>query len=263
MIAVRTPPEIDRIRASCQIVYLVQQVLGRVIEPGISTLELDRLAEKTIREQGAVPAFKGYGGFPASICASINAEAVHGFPREAPLQDGDVLSIDVGVELDGYFGDGAFTLAIGTITDQARHLLDTTRAALADAIQATRAGGRLSDISHAIESRARAGRLSVIREYGGHGIGRSLHEEPHIPNYGEPGRGPILKAGYIFAVEPILSLGGPEVEVEDDGWTTLTVDRTPAAHFEHTIAITDEGADILTLPSDRQAAPQAWPDGST
>ena len=248
MIAVRNPSEIARIRASCQIVWEVQQALLKTVQPGVSTLELDELAESTIRERGAIPAFKGYRGFPASICASINAEAVHGFPRPAPLAAGDLVSIDVGVELDGYFGDGAFTLGVGAISGTSQSMLDTTRAALREAIAAAQPRGRLSDISHAVQSRAESGGLSVVREYGGHGIGRALHEDPHIPNHGRPGRGIVLKPGYVMAIEPILSMGDPDIEVAENGWTVLTRDRSRVAHFEHTIAITENGPVILTLP---------------
>ena len=189
MVAIRTPEEIEKIRASCRIVFLVQQALVAAARPGVSTLELDRLAEETIRDHGASPAFKGYHGFPASICASVNAEAVHGFPRSEALHPGDILSVDVGVEQDGYFGDGAFTLGVGAITCAEQYLLDTTRAALDDGISKARAYGRLSDISHAIQARAEANGMSVVREFGGHGIGQALHEAPHIPNYGSRGGG--------------------------------------------------------------------------
>ena len=263
MTAVRKPSEIARIRASSQIVWEVQQALQKAVQPGVSTLELDALAESTIRERGAIPAFKGYRGFPATICASINAEAVHGFPRPAPLAAGDVVSIDVGVELAGYFGDGAFTLGVGVISPAHQDMLDTTCAALRDAIAAARPQGRLSDISHAIQSRAESGGLSVIQEYGGHGIGRSLHEDPHIPNHGLPGRGIVLKPGYVLAIEPILSLGDPDIEVADDGWTVKTRDRSPVAHFEHTISITEDGPQILTLPEGEGSTDPGSPRPST
>ncbi|MFH1568023.1 MAG: type I methionyl aminopeptidase [Gemmatimonadota bacterium] len=261
MIPVHSRSDIDRVRAACLIVYQAQQALREAIGPGVTTLELDALAEGTIRAAGAIPAFKGFGGFPATICASVNAEAIHGFPRREPLRPGDVLSVDVGVELDGFFGDAAFTVAVGEVPAAVEGLLVTTAAALDDAIAAARPGGRLSDISHAVESRALAGGLSVVREYGGHGIGRALHGEPHIPNHGRPGRGPVLRPGFVLAIEPILSLGQPEVEVADDGWTVLTVDRSPVAHFEHTIAITEAGPEILTLPAGMPlaSAPPARP----
>ena len=248
-IARRSSAEIERIRASCQIVVEVRQALEAAIAPGITTLELDALAEKTIRSRNARPAFKGYHGFPASICASIDAETVHGFPGRTRLREGSIISIDVGVELDGYFGDAAFTLGIGQIRPELQHLLATTRACLEAGIQQARAGNRVSDISHAIQTGAEAAGLAVIREFGGHGIGRALHEEPHIPNHGPPGRGSRLHAGNVLAIEPILSLGSPELVVADDQWTTLTRDRRPSAHSEHTVAITENGPQVLTRPA--------------
>ena len=245
----RTQGEIDRIAAACSIVHRVQMALEAAVTPGVTTLTLDELAEATIRDHGGEPAFKGYHDFPASICASLNDEAVHGFPRPTPLRDGDLLCVDVGVKLDGWFGDGAFTIPVGAVDASIQGLLETTRSALAAGVEAARAGNRLSDISHAVESAAVDRGASVIRAYGGHGIGRQLHEEPHIPNYGRPGRGPRLKPGHVFAIEPILSLGQPEVVVDEDGWTTRTKDGSPAAHFEHTVAVTDQGPSRLTLPT--------------
>lgn len=254
MISVRTSREIELIRASCQVVSRVQEALEKAIAPGVTTLELDRLAEEIIRDCGGVPAFKGYCGFPASICASVNEQAVHGFPNShTPLEEGDILSIDVGVLMSGYCGDGAFTAAVGQISPKLQRFLDTTLGALHDGIERARVPGRVSDISNAVQLRAESEGLSVIREYGGHGVGRSLHEDPHVPNYGAPGKGPRLRRGYVLAVEPILSMGGPDVDVADDGWTTTTRDRAPVAHFEHTIAITEDGPDILTKrEQDRQ-----------
>ena len=248
MIRCKKTSEIERITASSQIVFAVQQKLEALIAPGVSTLELDQIAEAEIRALGAVPAFKGYHGFPYSICASVNASIVHGFPDETPLQEGDIVSIDVGAYLDGYYGDGAFTIGIGTISAEAQRLIDGTLACLELGIAQAIPGGRLSDISHAIQHHADDQGLAIIREYGGHGIGRSLHESPHINNYGAPGKGPKLKPGHIFCIEPILCLGNPEVDHLDDGWTTLTRDRSLAAHSEHTIAITEDGPQILTLP---------------
>ena len=241
--------EIEHITASSQVVFAVQQKLEALIAPGISTLELDEIAESEIRAMGAVPAFKGYHGFPFSICASVNASIVHGFPDETPLQEGDIACIDIGALLDGYYGDGAFTIGIGTISAEAQHLIDGTLACLELGIAQAVPDGRLSDISHAIQSHADEQGLAIIREYGGHGIGRSLHESPHINNYGPPGKGPKLKPGHVFCIEPILCLGNPEVEHLDDGWTTLTRDRSLAAHSEHTIVITENGPQILTLPN--------------
>ena len=248
MVHCKKTSEIEQITASSQIVFAVQQKLEALIAPGISTLELDEIAEAEIRAMGAVPAFKGYHGFPFSICASVNASIVHGFPDETPLQEGDIACIDIGALLDGYYGDGAFTIGVGTISAEAQHLIDGTLACLELGIAQAVPDGRLSDISHAIQRHADAQGLAIIREYGGHGIGRSLHESPHINNYGPPGKGPQLKPGHVFCIEPILCLGNPEVEHLDDGWTTLTRDRSLAAHSEHTIAITEDGPQILTLP---------------
>ena len=248
MIRRKKSSEIERIAASCRIVFAVQQKLEALIEPGISTLELDQIAEAEIHSLGAIPAFKGYHGFPYSICASVNASIVHGFPNEIPLREGDIVSIDVGARLDNYYGDGAFTVGVGSISAEAQQLIDGTLACLEFGIDQARSDRRLSDISHAIESHAEARSLTIIREYGGHGIGRDLHEAPHINNYGPPGKGPKLKPGHVFCIEPILCLGNPEIDHLDDGWTTLTRDRSLAAHSEHTIAITEEGPQILTLP---------------
>lgn len=240
--------EIEHIAASCQIVFAVQQKLEALIAPGVSTLELDQVAEAEIRSLGAVPAFKGYHGFPYSICASVNAAIVHGFPDKTPLQEGDIVSIDVGACLDGYYGDGAFTVAIGAISAQAQHLIKGTLECLAQGIDRARPGGRLSDISHAIECHAESQGLAVVREYGGHGIGRELHESPYIENYGSPGKGPRLKPGHVLCIEPILCLGNPEINHLDD-WTPFTSDHSLAAHAEHTVAIAEDGPRILTLPA--------------
>lgn len=254
MTILRNSAEIECIRASCRIVGQVQRLLEAAVVPGVSTAQLDALAESAIRDCGAAPAFKGYHGFPASICASVNDQAVHGFPDDRPLVEGDIVSVDVGVQLEGYFGDGAFTMGVGEIGPERARLLMNTRAALQDGIDAARLGGRLSDISHAVQRRAESSGLSVVRDFGGHGIGKALHEDPHIPNHGRPGKGPRLEAGFVFCIEPILSMGKPEVFVADDGWTTMTSDRSPVAHFEHTVALTEEGPQVLTLETDQPAA---------
>ena len=211
MIRRKKTSEIERISASCQIVFAIQQKLEALIAPGISPLELDQISEAEIRALGAVPAFKGYHGFPHSICASVNASVVHGFPDDTPLKEGDIISIDVGARLDGYYGDGAFTVGVGAISAEAQRLIAGTLACLDLGITQARPDARLSDISHAIQSHADAQGLGIIREYGGHGIGRSLHESPHINNYGPPGKGPRLKPGHVFCIEPILCLGDAEV----------------------------------------------------
>lgn len=248
MIHRKKSSEIEHIAASCQIVFAVQQKLEALIAPGVSTLELDQVAEAEIRSLGGVPAFKGYHGFPYSICASVNAAIVHGFPDKTPLQEGDIVSIDVGACLDGYYGDGAFTVAVGAISARAQHLIKSTLECLAQGIDRARPGGRLSDISHAIQCHAESQGLAVVREYGGHGIGRELHESPYIENYGSPGKGPRLKLGHVFCIEPILCLGNPQINHLDD-WTIFTSDRSLAAHAEHTVAIAEDGPRILTLPA--------------
>ena len=244
-----SPAEIERIRASCQVVYLVQQTIEAALEPGITTLELDAIATRTIRSHGAIAAFKGYQGFPASICTSVNAETVHGLPGKNRLRRGDIISVDVGVLLKGYYGDGAFTIGIKPIDSQLRHLLATTRTCLQLGIDQARAGNRVSDISHAIQAHAEGNGFTVIREFGGHGIGRSLHEEPSILNHGPPGKGPRLLPGFVLAIEPILTTGNPYLVTAADGWTTVTRSRAASAHFEHTVAITSADPDVLTLPS--------------
>ena len=249
MIRRKNPQEIARIRASCQIVHLVQQLLIAHLRPGVIPHELDALAEQFIREQGGLPAFKGYRGYPATICASVNEQVVHGIPNGIPLRAGDSISIDVGVRLEGYYGDGAFTMGVGQVNDQTSRLIDVTWRCLELGIDQAREGNRLSDISCAIQTHAELQGLSVVRQFGGHGIGRALHEAPHIDNYGPPGQGPCLHAGFVFAIEPILTLGDPELETSKDGWTVTIRDRRPSAHCEHTIVITPEGPEILTLPA--------------
>lgn len=251
----KTPDEIEQIRASSQVVYHVQSAVSERIRPGTTTRELDALAEQVIRDHGAAPAFKGYRGFPASICASVNEEVVHGIPGGRALREGDIISVDVGVWLDGFYGDGAFTVGVGPVNGRCQHLIEATRGCLERAIDQARPGRRLSDISHAIEAYAHTQHVAVVRQFGGHGIGRALHEEPHINNYGAPGRGMRLVPGLVFAIEPILCLGTAEIEVRDDGWTTVTQDGGPAAHWEHTVAITADGPQILTLPAAAQTVP--------
>ena len=256
MIAQRSPDEIERIRACGRIVALVQQAIARVAIPGTTTLELDALAEETIRARQAFPAFKGYHGFPATICASINAQTVHGIPGPTRLRQGDILTVDVGVQLDGFYGDGAFTMGIGGIGEKLQHLLDTTRVCLDLGIEQARPGNRVSDISHAIQTGAETRGVTVVRQFGGHGIGRSLHEDPHVHNFGPPGKGPRLRAGNVLAIEPILCTGDPKMVIAPNEWTASTRDGSPSAHFEHTVAITPTGPDVLTA-----AAPSAPPAG--
>jgi len=229
---------------------LVGEVLTELtarVKPGVTTAELDELAEVRIRKAGATPAFKGYHGYPATICASINEEVIHGIPSgRRVLNEGDVISIDVGASLDGYFGDSAVTLAVGKVSESAATLLRVTEESLFKAIERVRPGGRISDIGHAVQAHVEAYGFSVVREFVGHGIGQRMHEEPQVPNYGEPGRGPRLTEGMVLAIEPMVNAGKPAVKVLGDGWTAVTRDRSLSAHFEHTVAVTANGPWILT-----------------
>ncbi len=224
----------------------VLALIGERAQPGVTTAELDTLADEFIRAQSGQPTFKGYRGYPASICASANDLVVHGIPGVYALQDGDVLSVDVGVTLEGFVADSAYTFPIGEITPEAERLLEACQAALAAGIAQCRAGNRLSDISHAIQAVTEEHGFSVVRSLVGHGVGRSMHEEPQIPNYGEPGRGPRLSPGMTFAIEPMITAGSPEVVLHDDEWSISTADGSLAAHFEHTVAITEAEPRILT-----------------
>jgi methionyl aminopeptidase len=242
----KTPEEIEAIARAGQVLARCHEMLRRKARPGVTTAELDVAAEKYIRSQGGEPAFKGYRGFPGSICASPNSMVVHGIPSSYRLARGDVLSIDIGVVLDGWVADAAITHPIGNVTPVAKRLLSTTRAALFEAIQQCRAGGRLGDISHAVQRRVEADGFGVIRSLVGHGIGRDMHEDPQIPNFGEPGTGPELAEGMVFAIEPMVNAGDPGVRMGSDNWAVYSQDGSLAAHFEHTVAITAEGPRILT-----------------
>ncbi len=233
-------------RKAGRMVAEVLQLLRERIRPGVTTLELNRLAEDRCKKWKARPAFKGYGGFPFTICASPNDRVVHGFPNQQPLQEGDIISIDFGLVTDGFYGDSAVTIPVGEINKTTQRLLDVTKESLELGIAAAQPGGRLSDISHAVQSRVERDHFSVVREFVGHGIGRQLHEDPQIPNYGPPARGPILKVGMTMAIEPMVNIGLPAVKVLQDGWTAVTIDGCYSAHFEHTIAITENGPEILT-----------------
>lgn len=248
MITLKTPPEIERMRRACRLVADVLRFLEERIEPGVSTAELDRWAEAFIRRHpGAEPAFKGLYGFPATLCTSINEEVVHGIPsEERRLREGDIISIDVGVKLDGYFGDGARTFAVGQVAPEAEHLLATTRNALARGIEAARPGNQIGDISAAIQETAEAEGYSIVHELVGHGIGTRPHEEPQVPNYGRRGQGLRLRPGLVLAIEPMFNVGTGEIKTLDDHWTIVTADGRLSAHFEHTVAITDDGPMILT-----------------
>lgn len=246
MIVLKSPAELEKMRAAGRIVAETLALLESRIAPGVTTAELDSLAEAACRRQGAKPAFKGYGGFPYAICSSPNDRVVHGFPDNRPLQEGDILSIDFGVLYKGYYGDSAITVAVGTLDDETRRLVDATRESLARAIEKSVPDGRLSDVSHAVQSWVEPRGFSVVREFVGHGIGRNLHEAPQIPNYGQAGQGPRLKPGMTLAIEPMINAGAPGVKILEDGWTAVTQDGRRSAHFEHTVAITDNGPEILT-----------------
>jgi methionyl aminopeptidase len=250
MIIAKSRKELDKMRASGRLVGLVLQELRRMVEPGITTLEVDQAAERMIRDAGALPTFKGYHGFPYSICASVNEQVVHGFPSRYTLQDGDIFSIDVGVTLAGYVGDTATTVPVGSVSEEILKLIQVTEQCLARAIEQCRAGQHLGDIGWAVQEHAEAHGYSIVRDYVGHGIGRKMHEDPQIPNYGKPGHGPKIRTGYVFAVEPMVNLGTFHTKVLADGWTVVTLDGRPSAHVEHTIAITENGPEVFTMVSE-------------
>jgi methionyl aminopeptidase len=222
------------------------QMMRKVVKPGVTTNELNELAEQFCRDNQAVPAFKGYGGFPYAICSSPNEAIVHGFANDKPLREGDILSIDFGVLYDGFFGDAAITLALGKVSPEKQRLMEVTEASLYAGLEKIRPGVHLSDISAAVQQVAEGAGFSVVREFVGHGIGRELHEDPQIPNYGKPGNGPILKKGMVLAIEPMINAGSRHVKILKDGWTAVTKDGRPSAHFEHTVAVTEDGYEILT-----------------
>jgi methionyl aminopeptidase len=246
----KSKDDLECMRRAGQIVAEVLHRLQAEVKPGVTTLDLDRIAEEMTLKRGAVPAFKGYrvGArvFPASLCVSINEEVVHGIPASRALKEGDIVGLDFGVVIEGYYGDAAVTVPVGKISSQAQHLLDATRESLWQGIRTIKVGSRLGDLSHAIQRYAESAGLSVVREFVGHGIGRRLHEEPQVPNFGEPGRGRLLREGMVLAIEPMLNLGEPGVLVKDDGWTAVTRDGSLSAHFEHSVAITAEGPVVLT-----------------
>ena len=247
MIVCRSAAELERMRAAGRLVGEVLTALTPRVAPGVTTAELDEIAEKMITDAGAIPAFKGYHGYPATICASINEEVIHGIPSgQRVLREGDILSIDVGASLEGYFGDSAITLPVGQVSEEAARLLTVTEEALYKAIDVAKPGGRVSDIGHAVQKHVEAYGFSVVRVFVGHGIGQRMHEEPQVPNYGEAGRGPRLAEGMVLAIEPMVNAGKPAVKVLSDGWTAVTRDKSLSAHFEHTVAITASGAWILT-----------------
>lgn len=248
-IPLRTRDEIERIREACLVVHAVLDELALAAVPGTATAELDRIASARARERGAAPAFLGYQGYPASVCVSVNDEVVHGIPSSRRvLAEGDVVGLDFGVVLGGWYGDAARTVAVGRIPDEASRLLDAARAALGAAVRAARPGGRVGDVGEAVQALVERRGFSVVREFVGHGIGRRLHEPPQVPNFGQAGTGAELLPGTVLALEPMVNAGGPEVELLDDRWTAVTADGSLSAHFEHTVAVTENGPEILTLP---------------
>ncbi|MGM9927142.1 MAG: type I methionyl aminopeptidase [Bacillus sp. (in: firmicutes)] len=246
MIICKTPREIDIMRQAGKIVALTHQELKKHIVPGVTTKELDTIAESFIRKHDAIPSFKGYNGFRGSICASVNNELVHGIPGERVLKDGDIISIDIGAKYQGYHGDSAWTYAVGDIDEETQRLLDVTEESLYRGLEEAKPGVRLSNISHAIQTYVEANNFSIVREYVGHGVGQDLHEDPQIPHYGPPNKGPRLKTGMVLAVEPMVNAGSRYVKTLEDDWTVVTQDGKMCAHFEHTIAITESGFEILT-----------------
>ena len=247
MIILKSPQEIAKIRAAGRIVAGAIEELKTRVRPGIKTKELDRIAEEFIQKRGGIPAFKGYRGYPNTLCISVNDEIIHGIPSDRVLEEGDIAGIDLGVLLDGYYGDAAVTLPAGSISSQAKRLMETTEAALYRAIDAAVIGNRVSDIAYTIQSYVEGAGYSVVREFVGHGIGRSLHEDPPVPNFGEPGQGPQLREGMVLAIEPMVNAGGKDLFVRENGWTAVTKDRSLSAHFEHTVAVTRNGPLILTV----------------
>jgi methionyl aminopeptidase len=253
VIIAKSKKELEKMRAAGRLAALVLQELRRMIVPGVTTLELDRMAEKLIRDAGGVPTFKGYHGYPFSLCTSVNEQIVHGFPSNYKLREGDILSIDCGTTLNGYVGDTAWTFPVGRVSAEKLRLIRVAEECLERAIEQCYPGKHVGDIGWAVQRHAEANGFSVVREYCGHGVGRRMHEEPQIPNYGTPGTGPKIKPGYVFAVEPMINMGTYRTRTLADGWTVVTADGLPSAHTEHTVAITEEGPEILTLVEEKQA----------
>ena len=247
MIVCRSQSEIEKLRRVNQLVARILAELRQMVAPGVTTEDIDALAERRVREAGAQPAFKGYHGYPATVCASVNEQVVHGIPSTRALVAGDIVSIDMGAKLDGFFGDCAVTVPVGEVSKDALSLLRVTEEALFRGIEAVKPGARVSDIGAAVQKHVEAHGYSVVREFVGHGIGTSLHEEPQVANYGPGGTGPRLSEGMVIAIEPMVNAGEPAVKVLSDGWTAVTVDRSLSAHFEHTVVVTRSGAEILTL----------------
>ena len=248
MVFLRQPDEIEKLRASNAIVAEILKALQEKIKAGITTIELDRYAEEMARKRGAKPAFKGYRGYAYALCVSVNCEVVHGQPSQRVLKDGDIVSLDFGVNYNGYYGDAAVTLPVGQVSNEAVRLMRVTEESLYLGIEEAKVGNRLGDISAAVQGHVEESGFSVVRDFVGHGIGRNLHEEPQVPNFGKKGRGPALKAGMVLAIEPMVNAGTYKVNVLEDGWTVVTEDGRLSAHFEHSVAITEKGPDILSRP---------------
>ncbi|AFQ42330.1 type I methionyl aminopeptidase [Desulfosporosinus meridiei] len=246
MIELKNASQLVLMRDAGRIVAETLELIREHAKPGVTTLELDRMAEKYIRAQGAIPAFKGYNGFPATLCTSVNEQVVHGIPGLRTLESGDIISIDCGALKDGFFGDAAVTLPIGDVGEDLQKLLKVTEESLMMGIAQVKVGNRLYDVSNAVQTHVEANGFSVVRDYVGHGIGKAMHEDPQIPNFGKPGRGPRLEVGMALAIEPMVNMGTYEVQTLKDRWTVVTRDNRPSAHFEHTVAITENGLEILT-----------------
>lgn len=247
MISLKSKHELEYMRKAGQIVAQILHEMERMVAPGMTTGELDRYAESRCRDLKVLPAFKGYNGFPSCVCISVNEEVVHGIPSpKRTLKKGDIVSLDFGVAYEGWYGDSARTIAVGQVTDEASALIAATQQSLMKGIEQCREGNRVFDIGHAVQNHVEPLGYSVVREFVGHGIGRALHEDPQVPNYGPKGRGTALKVGMVLAIEPMINMGGPQVRVLSDGWTAVTADRSLSAHFEHTVAVTEQGPQILT-----------------
>ncbi|HOG62779.1 MAG TPA: type I methionyl aminopeptidase [Sedimentibacter sp.] len=247
MIILKTRREIEIMKKAGRLVAQSLELVRRHIKPGVTTKELDRLVEDFLKSKNAIPTFKGYNGFPFSICASVNEEVVHGFPSERQLREGDIISVDIGATFEGYVGDSAKTFLVGQVDEEKRHLVETTRQCFYEGIKYARTSYRLSDISHAIQVYAESHGLSVVRDYVGHGVGKKMHESPQVPNFGKPNKGPRLQEGMVLAIEPMINAGTYNVRVLENNWTVVTVDGKPSAHYEHTVAITDGEPELLTI----------------
>lgn len=247
MIILKTRREIEVMRKAGRLVAQSHELVRKHIKSGVTTKELDQLVEDFLKSQNAIPTFKGYGGFPFSICASVNEEVVHGFPSGIKLKEGDIVSIDIGATFEGYVGDSAKTFYVGEVNDEKKRLVEVTRQCFYEGIKFAKTSCRLSDISHAVQEYAESHGFSVVRDYVGHGVGRSMHESPQIPNFGKPGKGPRLQEGMVLAIEPMINAGTYHVKVLDNDWTVVTVDGKPSAHYEHTVAITDGEPELLTV----------------